>query len=143
MGQGMIDPSLALQTGVRSTLIASPSVTGLVDEDHIRSGSTRPESVPCIILSGGQTQFLGNAAGSQYTARTFLDIHIWALEDGADTAKAIGFAVCNALKAAPPCPDCEIDEFGLPSVRWMRDPNPELSYAHGVITVEAVIRWSV
>lgn len=139
----MIEPSLALQAGIRSALIGSATVTDYVPATQIRAGSTRPDKVPCIILGDAQTEFLGNASGAQYTARVFLDVHVWAQDDGADAAKAIGFAVCNTLKNAPACPDCEIDEFDLPAVRWMRDPDPDLSYCHGVISVEAVIRWGV
>ena len=35
----------------------------------------------------------------------------------------------------------DIDQLDLPRVIWMRDPQPELAYTHGVIEVEAVIRW--
>ncbi|WP_265519492.1 DUF3168 domain-containing protein [Nitratireductor luteus] len=138
----MIEPTLALQTAIRSALIASSEVAALVPAAHIRAGSTRPDNLPSIIMSGGQTIFLGNASGSQYIARVFLDLHVWALEDGSDTAKAIGFAVCNTLKEAPDAAGFSFDEFGLPAVRWMRDPDPEISYTHGVLTVEAVMRWS-
>lgn len=139
----MIEPSLALQATIGNTLAADPTVTAFVDSDHIRGGSTRPENFPCIILAGGQTIFLGNAAGSQYAARVFVDIHIWAIADGADTAKAIGFAVMNALKEAPAASGFSIDEFSLPAVHWMRDPDPDKAYTHGVINVEAVIRWGI
>ncbi len=139
----MIEPTLALQSAIRSTLMASPDVAEHVPASHIRAGSTRPDKMPAIIMSNGMTVFLGNASGPQYTARVFLDLHIWALEDGADTAKAIGFAVCNALKLAPNTEGFAIDAFSLPAVRWMRDPDPDKTYTHGVITVEAVIRWSV
>jgi Protein of unknown function (DUF3168) len=139
----MIEPTFALQTAIRAALIAAPAVSALVPADHIRSGSTRPDKLPAIIMSGGQTVFLGNAAGSQYVARVFLDLHVWALEDGAETAKAIGFAICNVLKQAPDAAGFAFDEFGLPAVRWMRDPDPEKAYTHGVLTVEAVMRWSV
>lgn len=139
----MIEPTLALQTAIGNALVASSAVTALVPADHIRGGSTRPDNLPSIIMSGGQTIFLGHAAGSQYVARVFLDIHIWALEDGADTAKAIGFAVCNVLKEALAATGFSFDEFGLPAVRWMRDPDPDKSYTHGVITVEAVMRWTL
>lgn len=139
----MIEPTLALQTAIRSALIASPTVTGLMPADHIRTGSTRPEKLPSIMMSNGQTIFLGNAAGAQYVARVFLDIHIWAVEDGADTAKAIGFAVSNVLKNTPDATGFSFDEFSLPAVRWIRDPDPDKAYTHGVLTVEAVIRWSI
>lgn len=139
----MIEPTLALQTAIRTALVTSPAVVAIVPADQIRAGSTRPDNIPAIIMSGGQTVFLGNAAGSQYVARVFLDLHIWALEDGVETAKAIGFAVCNALKAAPAAAGFAFEEFSLPAVRWMRDPNPNQAYTHGILTVEAVMRWSV
>ncbi|SOE08495.1 uncharacterized protein DUF3168 [Hoeflea halophila] len=138
----MIEPTLALQTAIRSALTTS-EITALVALDQIRSGGTRPDKLPTIIMSDGQTIFLGNASGSQYMARVFVDLHIWAIEDGSDTAKAIGFAICNTLKVTPEGDGFSIDEFGLPSVRWMRDPDPEKSFAHGIITVEAVLRWSI
>ncbi|TPM61103.1 DUF3168 domain-containing protein [Mesorhizobium sp. B2-2-4] len=139
----MIEPTLALQTAIRAALIAAPAVIALVPADHIRSGSTRPDNLPSIIMSGGQTIFLGNGSGSQYLARVFLDLHIWAVEDGADTAQAIGFAVSNILKEAPDAAGFSFDDFGLPAIRWMRDPEPEKSFTHGVLTVEAVMRWSI
>lgn len=139
----MIEPTLALQTAIRAALIGAPAVAALVPAEHIRAGSTRPDKTPCIIITSGQTIFLGNASGSQYVARVYLDLHIWALEDGADTAKAIGFAVSNVLKEAPDAAGFSFDDFGRPSIRWMRDPEPDKSYTHGVLTVEAVMRWSV
>ncbi|MHA7882584.1 DUF3168 domain-containing protein [Nitratireductor rhodophyticola] len=139
----MIEPTLALQTAIRAALIASPEVTTLVPSGHIRSGSTRPDDLPCIIMANGQTAFLGNASGSQYVARVFLDLHIWALEDGAFTAQNIGFAVMETLKEAPDAEGFALDEWALPAVRWMRDPDPDKAYTHGVLNVEAVMRWSV
>lgn len=139
----MIEPTVALATAIRSRLISTPALIDHVPADHIRSGSTRPGNFPCVILAGGQTIFLGNAAGSQYVARVFLDLHIWAVEDGADTAKAIGFAVLNTLKDAPASQDMAIDEWNQPAVRWMRDPDPAQNLTHGVVTVECVMRWSV
>ncbi|WP_137153494.1 DUF3168 domain-containing protein [Rhizobium sp. FKL33] len=139
----MLEPTLALQKAIGDTLINTPAVTALVTPDHIRAGSTRPENLPEIIMSGGQTIFLGNASGSQLVARVYLDLHVWAIEDGAETAKHIGFAVCNALKIAPKTQGFSIDEFQLPAIRWMRDPDPALNYVHGVITAEAVVRWKV
>jgi hypothetical protein len=140
----MIEPSLALQTALRSTLINDPAVTALVQPDHIRAGSTRPDKFPCVILAGGTTEYLGKASGNQHVARISIDVHIWAIEDGADTAKAIGFAVAQALLSmADQQTGFEIDNLDQPRMVWMRDPQPELSYTHGVIDVEAVIRWQV
>lgn len=139
----MIEPTLALQRSIGDALAVDPAVTALVDPANIRGGSMRPDDFPCILFGGGQTEFLGRASGSQYVARVYLTVHIWALVDGADTAKTIGFAVMNALKKAPEASGFSIDEFALPSVAWMRDPDPKQSYCHGVMTVEAVMRWSV
>jgi hypothetical protein len=138
----MIEPSLALQTAVRTQLINTPAVIALVPADRIRAGSTRPDSAPCIILAGGQTIYLGPASGGQHVARVFLDCHVWAIEDGADSAKAIGFAVAQAIVAMADNQDgFQIDELKQPRTVWLRDPQPELSYCHGVIEIESVVRW--
>jgi len=139
----MNEPTLALQAAIGNGLADTPAVVARVDPANIRGGQMRPDDFPCILMGNGQTIFLGHASGSQYIARVFLTIHIWALEEGADTAKAIGFAVMNALRKAPEAEGFSIDEFALPSVSWMRDPNPAQSYTHGVMTVEAVMRWTV
>ena len=138
----MIEPSVALQTALRSTLIADPTVTALVQPNEIRAGSTRPENAPCVILSAGSTEYMGKASGNQHLARISIDLHIWAIEDGADTAKAIGFAVSKALVGMEDIQaGFEIDELDQPRMIWLRDPQPEKAYTHGVIDVEAVIRW--
>ena len=137
----MLEPTLALQTAVRAALIASPAVLTLVPADQIRAGSTRPGHMPCVILSGDQVEYLGQASGSQHLARVFLDLHIWAVEDGADTAKAIGMAALQALMDAPACDGFEIDAYAKPGILWLRDPQPERSYTHGVLSLEAVLRW--
>lgn len=138
----MIEPSVALQTALRSTLIADPAVTALVQPDRVRSGSTRPDKMPCVIMAGASTDYLGKASGGQHLARVNLDVHIWAIEDGPDTAKAIGFAVSRAVIAMPDAQNgFTMDQLDMPRVIWLRDVQPELSYTHGVIEIEAVIRW--
>lgn len=138
----MIEPSVALQTALRRTLIADPAVTALVQPEHIRAG--RPDRFPCVIMSGGSTHYLGKASDDQHLARVNLDLHIWATEDGADTAKAIGFAVSRAVIGMPDDQDgFAIDHLDQPRVIWLRDVQPELSYTHGVLEIEAVIRWRI
>ncbi|SLN62264.1 hypothetical protein PEL8287_03393 [Roseovarius litorisediminis] len=139
----MVEPSIALKTAVRAALIVAPDVIALVDIDNIRAGSTRPDKLPSVIMAHAQTQHLGRASGGQYLTRVFLDLHIWAIEDGAEAAQAIGHAVSVALWDAPAPVDCSVDDYQRPSFQWMRDPQPELAYTHGVATVEAAIRWSV
>ena len=140
----MIDPSLALQTALRTALVNAPEVVALVPADHVRAFATRPERLPSIILADAQAEFLGCASGSQRLARVFLALHIWAQEDGADTARQIGAAVQRVLEFGPPdAPGFAVDEWHHPRLVWMRDPKPELSLTHGVMTLEAVVRWRV
>lgn len=139
----MFEPSLALQTAIRAKLIAAPAVTSLVPADRIRAGATRPDLFPTIILAAGQTMFLGRASGGQLCARVVLDLHIWALEDGADTARMIGGAVLQTLIDAPEADGFGIDDWDKPAVQWMRDPKPELTACHGVMQLAAVVRWRI
>lgn len=140
----MLDPALAFQTAVRAALVASPEVLALMPADHIRAGSTRPDKLPSVILADAQTEFLGCASGSQRLARVFLTLHVWAQEDGADTARQIGAAVYQVLEFGPAdAAGITLDEWQRPRVVWLRDPKPELSLTHGVMTLEAVVRWRV
>ncbi len=137
----MIEPSLALQAGIRKHMLASPAVMAHVAADQVRTGPTRPEDFPSIIMSGAQTEFLGRAAGNQYSARVNLDLHVWAIEAGADTAKTITFAVLNALLTWPTMSGCELDAFAVTHAIFPRDPDPK--FGHGVMKIEAVVRWSL
>ena len=139
----MLEPTLAFQTAVRATLIAAPGVLALVPADNIRAGSTRPERTPTIIIGDGRVTYAGRASGGQLVARVGLALHVWAIEDGADTAKAIGHAACTALTDAPATEGFDLDEFAMPGMVWMRDPQPERSYTHGVLNLEAVLRWRI
>jgi hypothetical protein len=137
----MIEPSIAFQTALRAALIAAPAVTALVPVAQIRAGSTRPAELPCIVLGSPQTQNLGRTSGGSYLTRVVLDLHVWAIEDGADMARQIGGAVVLALWDAPHADEVGIDAFERPSFTYLRDPDPALAYCHGVGTVEGVIRW--
>lgn len=140
----MIDPALAFQTAVRATLIASPEVVALVTSENIRAGAVRPDRLPSVVLGDARTEFLGCAAGSQRVARVFLTLHVWAQEDGADTARMIGAALHGALEFGPKdTPELIVDEWQRPTVVWLRDPKPELTLTHGVTALEAVVRWRV
>lgn len=139
----MIDPSLEFQTAVRAALIAHPKVSALVPAEHVRAGSTRPDKLPTIILANPQMINLGRASGGQYLTRVFIDLHIWALEDGADMARQIGVAASVALWDAPETATIGIDAYERPGFAFVRDPDPERAYCHGVGTVEGVIRWRV
>jgi hypothetical protein len=129
------EPSVEFQTAIRSQLIASPAVTALVPPERIRAGWHRPNGQPCVILTGGQTEYLGEASGTQHIARVNLDLHIWSIEGGPDTAKAIGWQITQALSGATGTDDLFVDEFDQPRVTWLRDPQPELTYTHGVMSL--------
>lgn len=138
----MIEPTLALQTAIRARLIDSPAVTALVPADHIRDGSTRPDKTPAIIMSDGNTALHGHDYASQRTAWVYLDLHIWTLDAGQDAAKQIAGTVTAALdKPALPIDGAACDHFRVTAARFPRDPDPR--YGHGVLSVEALIRWII
>ena len=137
----MFEPILALQTAIGSALEASPYVTRLVPADHIRSGSTRPDTMPCIIMSGGNTALDGYNYRSQRTAWIYMDLHIWTLNDGQDAAKRIAGSVMSALDKPLNLEGCDCDHFRVTASRFPRDPDP--AYGHGVLSVEALVRWTI
>lgn len=139
----MIDPALALQKAVRAHLISDTAITDLVPADHVRAGSTRPDKLPAIMLANATTMMHGRAAGGQFVATVFLDLHVWALEDGLDTVQAIGAAMAHRLISWPATEALgfELDEFKLQRVAYPRDPDPQ--YGHGVAFIEAVVRWKL
>jgi len=140
----MLDPVLGFQTAIRQSLIASPDVTDLVLPNNIRAGGGRPDKLPSILFSNAQTEYLGRAAGSQRMARVFLTLHMWAHEEGADTARQIGSAVFDTLEFGPQANGVVfLDEWQKPTVVWVRDPQPNLTLTHGAMSLEAVIRWRV
>lgn len=138
----MTDPSITLQTAIRAMLTAHSVVSALVPADHIRAGSTRPDKLPCIILANPQTIHLGRTAGGQFLTRVYMDLHVWALEDGADMARQIGAAAAVALWDSP-VPVQDTSEYERPNFRYIRDPDPERAYCHGVASVGCVLRWQV
>jgi hypothetical protein len=137
----MIEPTLALQTAIRAALISSPAVAALVPADHIRSGSTRPDKTPCIIMSDGNTALHGHDYRSLRTAWVYLDLHIWTLDAGQDAARMIAGTATAALDKPLLLEGCECDHFRVTASRFPRDPDP--AYGHGILSVEALIRWTV
>lgn len=137
----MIEPTLALQTAIRTALVGNSAVTALVPADHIRAGSTRPDKLPCIMMSDGNTTLHGHDYTAQRTAWVYLDLHIWTLDDGQDAAKEIAGAVTAALDKPMTIDGGDCDHFRVTASRFPRDPTP--GYGHGVLSVEALIRWIV
>lgn len=140
----MLDPALAFQTAVRGALVVSPAITALVEADMIRAGATRHDRTPAVTLTDARTEYLGRASGSQRMARVFLTLHIWAREDGQEVGQEIGAAVYEALEFGPPdSSEIAVDEWQQPRLVWLRDPKPEMTLTHGVMSLEAVVRWKV
>lgn len=137
----MIEPTLALQTAIRTALVGNSAVTALVPADHIRAGSTRPDKLPCIMMSDGNTTLHGHDYTAQRTAWVYLDLHIWTLDDGQDAAKEIAGAVTAALEKPMTIDGGDCDHFRVTASRFPRDPTP--GYGHGVLSVEALIRWII
>lgn len=138
----MIEPVVALQTAIRARLLNKPEVIALIPADHIRAGSTRPDKTPCITMSDGNTTLHGNDYASQSAAWVYLDLHIWTLDAGQDAAKEIAGTVAAALsKYNLPIDGGYCDHFEVAGTRFPRDPDP--AYGHGVLSVEALIRWVV
>lgn len=137
----MIEPTLALQTSIRAKLIGNSAVTALVAPDRIRAGGIRPDEMPCILMSDGNTALHGHDYTSQRTAWAFVDLHIWTLNAGQDAAKQIAGAVMTALDGPLNIEGGYCDHFRVTGSRFPRDPDP--AYGHGVLSVEALIRWIV
>jgi hypothetical protein len=137
----MIEPTLALQDAIRAQLLDTPAVLALVPADHIRTGSTRPGDMPEIIMSNGQTELHGYDYTSQRAAWVYLDLHIWTLNEGEQKAKEIAFAVSQALDKTMTIDGGYCDHFQVNGSIFPRDPNPD--YGHGVLNVEALVRWIV
>lgn len=138
----MFEPTLAVQAAINATLSTSPAVTALVPADNIRAGSTRPDTTPCIIISDGNTALHGSDYTAQRTAWVYLDLHVWTLNAGQDAAKEITGAVMAALDTPSMTIDGGFcDHFRVTGTRFPRDPKPE--HGHGVISIEALIRWII
>ncbi|MCA0996307.1 DUF3168 domain-containing protein [Alloyangia pacifica] len=140
----MLDPVLAFQNAVRETLIGSPELLALVPAEHVRAAPVRPDRLPSVLFGEPRCEFLGVASGSQRVAHVFLTLHVWAQEDGQDTARQIAATVYQALEFGPSdTAELSVDEWHRPSVVWLRDPKPELALTHGAMALEAVVRWRV
>lgn len=137
----MIEPTLAIQTAIRTRLINTPAVTALVPVTHIRAGSTRPDNTPAIIMSNGSTALHGHDYTAQRVAWVYMDLHIWTLDQGEERAKQIAFTVTNALDKEITIDGGYCDHFRVTHSIFPRDPDP--AYGHGVLSVEALVRWLV
>ena len=134
----MTEPSLALQTAIRDRLTSTPAVTNLVSPAHIRDGGVNPEQMPSILFGTPQTVLAGHV-GNWRSAWVYIDLHIWAFEQGTEAVRQIGRAIDKALAASFEVPGYELipGNFTVESLRAMRDPDGE--HGHGVLTVRALL----
>nr|WP_321457429.1 DUF3168 domain-containing protein [uncultured Cohaesibacter sp.] len=138
----MFEPVIALQAAMRSALVNSPDVLLLVDADSIRAGSTRPDTTPCIIMSGGTTELNGHDYRAQRNAWVNMDLHVWTFGKGQAMAHDIIGAIMHALDNQ----DLQVDggycdHFRTVTTHFIRDPDPD--YGHAILKVEAFIRWMI
>ncbi|MBN9450478.1 MAG: DUF3168 domain-containing protein [Bosea sp.] len=141
MGLAVIEPTIAFREALGFHLASDPAVIALVDPENIRAGDFAPDELPAILFGAGNVMMHGRASGPQFVATVLLDLHIWAVEDGLDRAQTIGAACARRLMDWPACDGFSLDQFKHTRTVWPRDPNPE--FGHGVLSVEAVIRWSI
>jgi len=133
------EPSLALQTLVRSRLITSAELVELVPADHVLDKSDRPEVFPAIILGEGQT--LPGSLIDRSDFEVVLDLHVWTQEPGLALAKRIAGEVRAALVVGPWANDgFHVADLRIASTRFLRDPGP---YGHGVVTLSALMKETV
>jgi hypothetical protein len=138
----MIEPTLALQTAMRSALVNDPAIAAFgIPADHIRAGSTRPEKTPCIVMGEARTALHGHDYTAHRAAWVYLDVHVWTLNEGPDLARQIAFAVSQALGRPLPIDGARCTHLRVTNMVFPRDPKPE--YGHGVLSVEALIEWTV
>lgn len=134
-------PVLPSRRAVRAALISAPGVVAHVPAERIRAGIARPGDVPVIILQPAHVDVLGRAAGVQVVTEVRLMLHVWTGADQVDIAQQIVSAAMVALMDAPAVRECAIQGWERPVMTWARDPDPALSFAHGVISLRAVVYW--
>jgi len=129
---------LAVQKAIRARLVATSAVTTLVPAGSILDRNARPAPDPSLILGEGQT--LEGDDLHRKSLRVVFDLHAWKKEPGLSGARAIAGAVRSALHGERltldpgfHCADCRVS-----AMRFLRDPDGET--AHGVITVESLVR---
>ncbi|CEG09482.1 hypothetical protein BN961_02908 [Afipia felis] len=135
----MPNVSYAVQKAIRARLIDVAAVTALVPATSILDRNERPAPDPSIILGEDQVVDPGTAI-DRSLSRVHSTLHVWKKEGGLSGVKAIAAAVRDAIRqgrlsldAGLQCADCRVSDM-----RFLRDPDGVT--AHGVITVETLVR---
>lgn len=133
------DPTNALQAAVRAKLTASANLTSLVPAENIMDRAGRPEVFPCILLGEGQIVQEGFLIDRSVVS-VYLTMHIWKREDGLTGVKQIANVIRRVLypRMWLNSTDYHLSDMFISDVRYLRDPNGELS--HGVVTIDATIQ---
>lgn len=127
-----------LQKAIRARLITTAAVTALVPAASILDRNARPAPRPAIVL--GETQIVDEGTSlKRRHHRIFHDVHVWVTEPSTERAKAITWAIRQAIHAGRlqlatgfHCADARVSQ-----ARHLRDPDGVSS--HGVVTIEALV----
>lgn len=132
-----VEPSLAIQRAMRARLIAAPAVTALVPAERIFDGRWRTEQLPCIIIGEGSVLYSDEYVS--FHDEAYLDVHVWAREEGFELAKEITGAIRTALKQAPWTAEGHIVHgITVSKARFIRGKDAE--NAHAIISVDAIMQ---
>ncbi|MCR5856575.1 DUF3168 domain-containing protein [Mesorhizobium sp. J428] len=127
--------SLAVQTAIRTRLVATSAVTALVPADSIvDSHAERPD--PCIVLGEDQEVDEGRIARDVVTV--YSTLHLWKEEPSLEGVKAIAGAIRTAINAGRlAVTGWHFGGAHVSSTRYLRDPDGVTS--HGVLTIETIV----
>jgi len=131
--------SYAVQKALRNRLIGAAAVTSFVPANSILDRNDRPAPDPSIIIGEDQVIDDGDMI-DRSVSRIVSTLHVWKKESGLSGVKAIAAAVRDAirqgrlaLESGVKCIDCRVSD-----TRFLRDPDGET--AHGVVTIETIVR---
>jgi hypothetical protein len=137
MGGDMTEPFLALQSAIRTRLIADSAVTALVPATSLLDLNQRPSVMPAIVLGEGQT--IPDEGLRRDRHQVYLDIHVWAQEPGTAFVKQAVGAIRDALADTFwSIPGVEMADLLIEMARFMRDP--DTVHSHAVVVLHARVR---
>lgn len=130
---------LAVQTAIRSRLIATPAVTDLVPATSIMDRNATPAPRPGIVIGDAQEVDEGTSL-SRDRVRVYHTIHVWKTEPSREGVKIIAGAIRAAIRssrldlgAGYHCSDWRVS-----STRTMSDPDGVSS--HATLVVDCLVQ---
>jgi hypothetical protein len=130
---------LVIQRAIRAALVADAGVMSLVPAASILDTNARPAPSPSIIL--GEDQLIDDG---DHIARDVLHIfstlHLWKKEPGLAGVKGIAGEIRLTIGASRPVlgEGFQLVDWRVSSTQFLRDPDGET--AHGVVTIESLVR---